>query len=212
MSTSFDYGSFERCHAAGIDVKQEDIQLIARARSGDERAYSTLLQKYERAVFSICLRMVRDREEAADLSQESFIKTFSMLERYNPAYAFSSWLFKITSNLCIDHLRRRRIATYAMDDPIDGEGGEIQRQYESDEPDPHESYVRREKMDQLEAAIGELPEHYRIMLVLRHQENLSYEEIAASLEIPLGTVKARIHRAREMLRGVLKGRDFFSEP
>jgi len=192
-----------------VAVKQEDIALIARAREGDERAYRTLLEKYERAVFSICLRMVRNRDLAADLSQDAFIKVFSMLERYNPAYAFSSWLFKITSNLCIDHLRRRRVETFAMDDPIDGEKGEIQRQYESSEPDPHEHFVRREKMDKLNAAIEQLPEHYRIMLVLRHQENLSYEEIAESLEIPLGTVKARIHRAREMLKNSLKGKDFF---
>ena len=191
-------------------MKQEDIALIARARQGDERAYGALLEKYERAVFSICLRMVRNRDLAADLAQESFIKVFSMLERYNPAYAFSSWLFKITSNLCIAHLRRRRVETYAMDDPIDGEKGEIQRQYESPDPNPHEQLVTSEKMKRLNDAIEQLPEHYRIMLILRHQENLSYEEIAQSLEIPLGTVKARIHRAREMLRSGLKGTDFFS--
>ena len=191
-------------------MKQEDIALIARARQGDERAYGALLDKYERAVFSICLRMVRNRDLAADLAQESFIKVFSMLERYNPAYAFSSWLFKITSNLCIDHLRRRKVETYAMDDPIDGEKGEIQRQYESPDPNPHEQLETSEKMERLNDAIDRLPEHYRIMLILRHQENLSYEEIAQSLEIPLGTVKARIHRAREMLRSGLKGKGFFS--
>lgn len=190
-------------------MKQEDIALIARAREGDERAFSALLGKYERAVFSICLRMVRNRDLAADLSQESFIKVFSMLERYNPAYAFSSWLFKITSNLCIDHLRRRRVQTFAMDDPIDGEKGEIQRQYESSDPNPHELLVQNEKMARLNEAIDRLPDHYRIMLILRHQENLSYEEIATTLEIPLGTVKARIHRAREMLKTGLKGKDFF---
>jgi RNA polymerase sigma-W factor len=190
-------------------VREEDIQLIARARSGDERAFRALLDKYERAVFSICLRMVRNRDEAADLAQESFIKTFSMLERYNPTYAFSSWLFKITSNLCIDYLRKRRVETYAMDDPINGEKGEIQRQFEAPDPDPEQEMMKKEKMKRLEKAIDQLPAHYRIMLVLRHQENLSYEEIAECLEIPLGTVKARIHRAREMLRTSLKGQDFF---
>jgi RNA polymerase sigma-70 factor (ECF subfamily) len=193
----------------GIDVREEDIQLIARARSGDERAFRTLLDKYERPVFSICMRMVRNRDEATDLSQEAFIKVFSMLDRYNPAYAFSSWLFKITSNLCIDYIRKRRIETFPMDDPIDGEKGEIVRQYESDEPDPSAVLDRKEKMARLNEAIEELPEHYRIMLILRHQENLSYEEIASTLEIPLGTVKARIHRAREMLRGKLENKDFF---
>ncbi len=87
-------------------MREEDIQLIGQARSGDERAFRTLMDKYQRPVFSICLRMVRNRDEAEDLAQESFIKVFAMLERYNPTYAFSSWLFKITSNLCIDFLRK----------------------------------------------------------------------------------------------------------
>jgi RNA polymerase sigma-70 factor (ECF subfamily) len=191
-------------------VKEEDIQLVARARSGDERAYRMLLDKYDRAVFSICLRMVRNRDEATDLAQESFIKVFGSLDRYNPAYAFSSWLFKITSNLCIDYLRKRRIETLPMDQPIEGEKGDIQRQYATSDPTPEESLDRREKMVRLENAIATLPEHYRIMLILRHQEDLSYEEIADHLSIPLGTVKARIHRAREMLKGLLGDMEFNS--
>lgn len=183
---------------------------MAKARSGDERAYRVLLQKYERAVFSICLRMVRNRDEASDLSQESFIKVFNSLDRYNPEFAFSSWLFKITSNLCIDYLRKRRITTFAMDDPIDGEKGEIQRQYVAPDPTPEETFIRGEKVRRLEDAIAALPEHYRIMLVLRHQEDLSYEEIADTLAIPLGTVKARIHRAREMLKGLLDDTEFLA--
>ncbi|MDH4036388.1 MAG: sigma-70 family RNA polymerase sigma factor [Candidatus Krumholzibacteria bacterium] len=191
-------------------MKEEDIQLVARARTGDERAYRALLDKYERPVFSICLRMVRNRDDATDLAQESFIKVFGSLDRYNQAYAFSSWLFKITSNLCIDYLRKRRIDTLPMDQPIDGEKGEIQRQYAAPDPTPAESFDRREKMERLESAIGSLPEHYRIMLILRHQEDLSYEEIADHLSIPLGTVKARIHRAREMLKGLLNDAEFLA--
>ncbi len=190
-------------------MKSEDIQLIARAKKGDERAFRTLLEKYERAVFTICLRMVRNRELAADLAQDAFIKVFGMLDRYNESYAFSSWLFKITSNLCIDYLRKRKIDTLPMDSPIDGDRGEIQRQYEAPDPDPETEMVRKQKMQMLKEAIDALPDHYRIMLILRHQEDLSYEEIAASLEIPLGTVKARIHRAREMLKTSLKDQDFF---
>jgi RNA polymerase sigma-70 factor (ECF subfamily) len=191
-------------------LKEEDIQLVARARTGDERAFRALLEKYERAVFTICLRMVRNREEATDLAQESFIRVFASLDRYNPAYAFSSWLFKITSNLCIDHLRKRRVSTLAMDEPVESEKGEFTRQYEAPDPTPDEVFSRDEKMRRLEAGIAALPEHYRIMLVLRHQEDMSYEEIAESLAIPLGTVKARIHRAREMLRGILEETDFFA--
>lgn len=190
-------------------MREEDIQLIAKARSGNEGAFRTLLEKYQRPVFSICFRMVRNRDEASDLAQDAFIKVFSMLERYNPSYAFSSWLFKITSNLCIDHLRKRRIETFAMDEPLNGEKGEIRRQYEAPDLDPEQEMIKKEKMTRLGEAIDQLPPHYRIMLILRHQENLSYEEIADSLEIPLGTVKARIHRAREMLKASLKGKDFF---
>jgi RNA polymerase sigma factor (sigma-70 family) len=190
-------------------VKESDIELITRARSGDEMAFRALLNRYQRGVYGICLRMIRNRDEAADLAQESFVKVFSMLDRYNPSYAFSSWLFKITTNLCIDFMRKRRIETFAMDEPIESEKGDIQRQYETPEPDPEQELLRKETMERLNEAIEKLPPHYRIMLILRHQENLSYEEIAASLDIPLGTVKARIHRAREMLKASLEGKDFF---
>ena len=190
-------------------MKAEDLQLITRARRGDERAFRALLAKYERPVFSICLRMVRNREEAADLAQEAFVKVFAMLDRYNPDYAFSSWLFKITSNLCIDWLRKRRIETLAMDAPVSGEQGDIQRQFEAPDLNPEQEYLKKEKMLQLSRAIEALPDHYRIMLLLRHEQHLSYEQIADTLDIPLGTVKARIHRAREMLKNRLAGTDFF---
>jgi RNA polymerase sigma factor (sigma-70 family) len=190
-------------------VKEEDRELIARARKGDEAAYRALLTKYEHAVFNICLRMVRNREEAQDLAQDAFTKVFSMLERYNPTYAFSSWLFKITSNLCIDSIRKRRVDTLPMDEPVHGEQGEYERQYESPSDDPSQVFDKREKMRMLSEAVDALPEHYRIMIVLRHQEDLSYEEIAQTLDLPLGTVKARIHRAREMLKHRLSGADFF---
>lgn len=197
------------CDTKDSRLKEEDRELIALARKGDERAYRTLLTKYERAVYNICLRMVRNREEAQDLAQDAFTKVFSMLERYNPTYAFSSWLFKITSNLCIDAIRKRRVDTVPMDQPISSDQGEYERQYESPTDDPARVYDKREKMSRLSRAIEELPEHYRIMIILRHQEDLSYEEIAQSLDVPLGTVKARIHRAREMLKQRLDGEGFF---
>jgi RNA polymerase sigma-70 factor (ECF subfamily) len=190
-------------------VKEEDRELIARARSGDEMAYRRLLGKYERAVFNICLKMVRDREEARDLAQDAFIKVFSMLDRYNPSFAFSNWLFKITSNLCIDSMRKRRVDTLPMDEPIRSAKGEYERQYASPTATPDKVLLKKEKMKLLARAIDELPPHYRIMIVLRHQEGLSYEEIAETLEVPLGTVKARIHRAREMLKTRLDGEDFW---
>ena len=190
-------------------MKEDDKELIARARKGDEAAYRVLLGKYERAVFNICLRMVRNHEEAEDLAQEAFMKTFAMLDRYNPSFAFSNWLFKITSNLCIDSIRKRRILTLPMDEPVRSDRGEYERQYESPADDPEKLLMKGEKMKLLGEAVEKLPPHYRIMILLRHQENLSYDEIAESLGVPLGTVKARIHRARAMLKVRLPGEDFW---
>jgi RNA polymerase sigma-70 factor (ECF subfamily) len=190
-------------------VREDDRELIAQARSGDERAYRALLSKYERAVYNICFRMVRDKEEARDLAQEAFMKVFSMLDRYNPAFPFSNWLLKITSNLCIDAMRKRRIQTLPMDEPIRSAKGEFERQYPSPGDSPDKVFLKHERMKLLARAIENLPTHYRIMIVLRHQEDLSYEEIARVLDVPLGTVKARIHRAREMLRNLLEGTGFW---
>ena len=193
-----------------IKARKKEARAIRSAQRGESAGFQFLYEKYRSFVFSICLRMVRNREEATDLAQEAFIKVFGSLDRYNPEYAFSSWLFKITSNLCIDHLRKRRITTFAMEDPVESEKGEYTRQYVAPDLPPDETFSRHEKMQKLEKGIAALPEHYRIMLILRHQEDLSYEEIAESLSIPLGTVKARIHRAREMLKTILEGEDFFA--
>ena len=189
-------------------TKEEDLGLIERAKKGDESAFRMLLRKYERSVFTICLRMVRNREEAEDLAQEAFVKVFSMLERYNSTYAFSSWLFKITSNLCIDSLRKRRIKGVPIDEPEQSDNGEYVRQYESAEDDPEMTTIKKERAGYLMQAIDNLPPHYKLMVILRHQEGLSYEEIAASVGVPLGTVKARIHRARQMLRKLLEETGF----
>jgi RNA polymerase sigma-70 factor (ECF subfamily) len=190
-------------------VREDDRELIAQAMTGDERAYRALLVKYERAVYNVCYKMVRDREEARDLSQEAFMKVFAMLDRYNPAYAFSNWLLKITSNLCIDAMRKRRVDTLPMDDPVQSPKGEFERQYPSREDAPDAVLAKKEQMGMLLHAIENLPAHYRIMIVLRHEEHLSYEDIAQVLDLPLGTVKARIHRAREMLKTMLDSEGFW---
>jgi len=188
-------------------VRDDDRELIAQAQKGDERAYRALLLRYERAVYNICFKMVRDKEEARDLAQEAFMKVFAILDRYNPQFAFSNWLLKITSNLCIDAMRKRRVETFPMDEPISSAKGDLERQYPSPNAGPDKTLLDKERMKLLHRAIERLPDHYRIMIVLRHQQDLSYEEIATVLELPLGTVKARIHRAREMLKHMLEGED-----
>jgi len=180
-------------------VKREDAQLIRRCLKGDEKAYEKLLEKYRGPVFSICLRMVRNRDDAEDLAQDVFIKIFNILDRYNPSFPFSSWLYRITSNLCIDFLRKNKRTVFSLDKPVDGDDGEMFRQLPSDEIGPHRKMELKEEMLILEKAIERLPEHYRMIVLLRHQEHLSYDEISETLGIPLGTVKARIHRARKTI-------------
>ena len=192
-------------------MKREDAILVERCLEGDEKAFEELLTKYRSPVFSICLRMVKNHSDAEDLAQEVFIRTFNVLDRYNSLYPFSSWLYRITSNLCIDFIRRRKKNIYSLDEPVSGSDGEMSRQLPADTVDPDRELENREMMEVLNQAIAELPDHYRIIVILRHQEDLSYGEISENLGIPLGTVKARIHRARNMIKRVFIERGFIGE-
>ena len=192
-------------------LSDEDKDLIERCLKGDEKAFEELLRRHRNSVFSICLRMVRNRSAAEDIAQEVFIKVFSALHRYDPSYAFSSWLNRITSNLCIDYLRREKDRARSLDQPIGGDDDDLVIQIPASTAGPDREVESKEMMAVLEEALGALPEHYRIIVILRHQEQLSYEEISETLGIPLGTVKARIHRARNMImdhfqsKGLLRG-------
>jgi RNA polymerase sigma-70 factor (ECF subfamily) len=194
---------------SGLSV--EDRILIERCLKGDEKAFEELLRTYRTSVFSICLRMVRNRTAAEDIAQEVFIKVFAALNRYDPAYPFASWLNRITSNLCIDHLRKEKDRTISLDQPIGGGDDDLLIQIPSLAAGPDREMESREMMAILEEAMGILPEHYRIIVILRHQEQLSYEEISDTLGIPLGTVKARIHRARNMIMGHFQKRGLFGD-
>ena len=190
-------------------MSDEDRKLVERCLKGDEKAFEELLRTYRTSVFSICLRMVRNRTVAEDIAQEVFIRVFGALDRYDPSYPFASWLHRITSNLCIDHLRKEKDRAYSLDQPIGGEDDDLLIQIPSPEAGPDRRMESREMMAILEEAMGMLPEQYRIILILRHQEQLSYEEISNTLSIPLGTVKARIHRARLMIVEHFKDKGFF---
>jgi len=193
-------------------VSDEDRILVERCLKGDEKAFEQILGKYRRSVFSICMRMVRNRSSAEDLAQEVFIKVFSALGRYDPSYPFSAWLNRITSNLCIDFLRKDRERMVSLDRPIGGDEDDLFMQIPSVSAGPDREMESKEMMAVLEDALATMPEHYRIIVILRHQEQRSYEEIADTLGIPLGTVKARIHRARAIIvehferKGLFTGR------
>lgn len=187
--------------------EKSDKQLVRLCRRGDERAARELVSRFERPVFSVVYRMVRDRELAEDLSQEVFVRTFHHLDRYDPAYKFSSWLFKIAYNLTVDHLRRRDLPTVSVHGAPDALTAERQEAtslaLESDEEAPDARIEAKELAGEMEAAIGELREDYRTAILLRHVEGRAYEEIAEIMDVPLGTVKTYIFRARRELRGRL---------
>jgi RNA polymerase sigma-70 factor (ECF subfamily) len=188
-------------------IQSTDHELVALARTGSDKAYRELLGRYQRPVFSLIYRMVRDREQAEDLAQETFVKVFNHLERYNPKYKFSSWIFKVASNLSIDHLRKKGLDTVSLDgsrhaqtaDEVDATRITV----ESRDENPEEYLEAKELGEEIERAIGALREDYRTAILLRHVEGRPYEEIAEIMEIPLGTVKTYIHRARSELREAL---------
>lgn len=188
-------------------IQSTDHDLVVLARTGSEKAYRELLDRYQRPVFSLIYRMVRDREQAEDLAQETFVKVFNHLESFNPKYKFSSWIFKIASNLSIDHLRKKEPETVSLDGSrhaTTAEETEASRiQVESRDENPEQFMEARELGAEIEQAIGKLRPEYRTAIVLRHVEGRPYEEISEIMDIPLGTVKTYIHRARSELRETL---------
>lgn len=186
------------------DNKQEDKKLIEQALAGDQKAFETLLSKYRNLVYTIMIKMVRNPQEAEDLTQEAFIKAFRSLASFKEEFAFSTWLMKIATNNCIDFLRKRKLRTYSINEPVKYKDEEIEMELPDAGPTPERSLLQSERSRIIQEAIDELPEKYRYVILLRHKEEKSYEEISEILDLPLGTVKAQIFRAREMLNQKLK--------
>jgi RNA polymerase sigma-70 factor, ECF subfamily len=181
-----------------------DQEVVVLARHGQEAAYRELVRRYERPVFSLVYRMVRDRELAEDLAQETFVKALNAIESYRPEFKFSSWIFKIANNAAIDHLRRRELDTLSLDGSPHAETPEAVEATALQIGDRQETALEeveaRELGGEIEVAISRLRPEYRSCILLRHVEGRPYEEIAEILGLPLGTVKTYIHRARNELR------------
>ncbi len=188
--------------------RHQDLKTIRRCKRGEEAAFAEILARYRGPIYNLCYRMSRNPEDARDLAQEVFIKVFRLLDRFDEEYAFSSWLFRIASNHCIDHLRRNRMRFLSLDGVAGPDGEEFELQLPDEGPGPDTVLERREAMDRLEEVIADLPPHYKTITLLRHQQQLSYEEIAEVLQLPLGTVKARIHRARAQIQQMLADRSY----
>lgn len=183
-----------------------DEQLVAEALSGSQSAYTRLVERFERPVYNLVARMVRDRTLAEDLAQEAFVKAFSRLDTYRSGQGkFSNWLFKIAHNTSIDHLRKSQLDTVPLD-RTDDEGPDYHAVLaDRDAATPLDRTVAGDLGAALDAAIDRLRPEYREAIVLRHQEGLAYDEIAEVTGLPLGTVKTYIHRARKELAEILEG-------
>jgi len=182
---------------------EEDRTLVRRSLRGERQAFEMLVRKYQQPVFNYFGRMVQERELSLDLTQEVFLRAYAALHTYQEKFQFSTWLFRIASNLLIDHWRKKKLPLVSIDPNPEEEEQQL-RQLPDQEPAVSESYERKELLKKIEQAIAQLPESLRELFVLRHMNDFSYEEIATIKHLPLGTVKNRVFQAREWLRARLE--------
>jgi|SRR5215213_816731 len=181
-----------------------DCDLVTRAADGREDGFEELVRRYQRPIAAYVYRMVGDYEAALDLTQEVFIKVYNSLRRYRSEFKFSTWIYKIAHNSAVDHLRRRGGREQALLREFDGEQYDLP--IESRRPSPEQESERAERRAEIEQVVSGLPSAYRELVVLRHSHDLSYDEIAEVTGLPLGTVKNRLFRAREVMRREFVGR------
>lgn len=183
-------------------VADQELQWIEQCLAGDESGYQRLLDRHRQGIYGMAYRMLGDAEDANDVAQEAFVKAFTSLEKYDRRFKFSSWLYRIATNLCIDTLRRRKGHTISLD-AEDEDGRDLKSRLPDRNSDPSDLVQRSERGAIIKRALEKLDAKYRTVIVLRHDQELSYEEIASILGLPVGTVKVRVHRARQRLRDLL---------
>lgn len=183
-----------------------DYKLILLARNqGDQKAYAELMERYRDSLYFMLLKMVNNKTDADDLTIEAFGKAFKRLDQYTPTYAFSTWLFKIASNNCIDFIRKKKMVLFSIDKRFENsEGAEMTMDIKGDGLNPEEHMIKQQMVKQMRDVVEKLKPRYRVLVELRYFSELSYEEISDKLELPLGTVKAQLFRARELLATILK--------
>jgi len=178
--------------------------LLKRAKKGDVDAFEQLIEKYQKKVYNIALKMLGNKEDAYDMSHEVFIRVYRSIDKFKEQASLSTWIYKITTNVCLDEIRRRKNRfTVSIDDDMELNDSKVKRQIEYDGPSPEIIVEENELREIINKSIQQLPEQYRVVTILRDIQGFSYEEIANILDVPQGTVKSRINRARAMLRDIL---------
>lgn len=196
-----------------MDIKKEfsakakqDFILVKKAvEENDEKAYGDLMMRYRKPVFHMILKMVKNINDAEDLTIEAFAKAFKNLKKFNPDYTFSTWLFRIATNNCIDFIRKKKLNTTSIDSTYtDDNGDSIGMQIRDKALNPQEEAIKQQKIQIMQLIVTRLPQKYQVLVRLRYFKELSYDEIAKEIGAPLGTVKAQLHRARELLHDLVK--------
>lgn len=184
------------------DKAKNDLLLVKDARKGDEKAFARLMNRYWDSIYFLLLKMVNNPSDAEDLTIEAFGKAFSNLDLYTPKFAFSTWLFKIATNNCVDFIRKKQLSPSPFDNMheiLDNVTVNIQ----SDMPDPEEILINHQKISTLKDVVSQLKPRYRSLIELRYYKEYSYEEISSELNLPIGTVKAQLYRAKILLYNIL---------
>ena len=181
---------------------KNDFQLVLKAKEGSQKAFADLMHRYKDSIYFMSLKMVNNKEDAMDITVETFAKAFEKLDKYQPEYAFSTWLFRVATNNCIDFLRKKKLNTVSIDNMVDDDD-DRPMQIKSDSLNPEESSIKKQQSEELKLLIESLPPRYRNLLTLRYFDELSYEEIAQQLDLPLGTVKAQLFRAKYLLGNII---------
>ncbi|MCK4546211.1 MAG: sigma-70 family RNA polymerase sigma factor [Candidatus Eisenbacteria sp.] len=183
-------------------VVDEEKQWIEQCLDGDESGYQHLLDRYRRGIYNLAYRMLGSAEDANDAAQEAFIKAFRSLDKYDPRFKFSSWLYRIATNHCVDALRKRKGYMVSLEEHEE-EGRDLKSRLPGRNPDPADYVHRGERKAIMTRAINQLDPRYRSVILLRHDQEMTYEEMSSILGLPIGTVKVRVHRARQRLRDLL---------
>jgi RNA polymerase sigma factor (sigma-70 family) len=183
------------------DKAKNDLILVDKARKGDEKAFAALLNRYRDSIYYMLLKMVNNASDAEDLTIEAFGKAFRNLDLYTPKFAFSTWLFKIATNNCVDFIRKKQLSPALLDQQEDQDDMTVNIQ--SDIPDPEETLINHQKIKALQEIVSQLKPRYRRLIELRYFKEYSYEEISSEMDLPIGTVKARLYRAKSLLYNIL---------